>query len=257
MPTKAPIENVNSNGFTPASGIDGAPAEQVGIHNMSWWDMFMNADIVVQLVIITLIVSSIICWAIIFEKWSRFKLLRFQARKFERVFWSGESLERLHKQIRDRAHHPMSQVFVAAMDELNKSNLKKAGDAQLRVGIKERVAKAMHITKNRCIESLENRLGFLATIGSTAPFIGLFGTVWGIMHSFTAIAASKNTSLVAVAPGIAEALFATAIGLIAAIPAVIAYNKFSSELNKYVVKLEDFADEFETLISRQMDEGKV
>ena len=128
-------------------------------------------------------------------------------------------------------------------------------NAQTKQGLKERVARIMQVAKNRALDDLENRLGFLATVGSTAPFVGLFGTVWGIMHSFTSIAAQKNVSLATVAPGIAEALFATAIGLVAAIPAVIAYNKFSGELDKITSRTDDFSDEFHSLISRQLDEG--
>ena len=180
-----------------------------------------------------------------------------KTRNFENQFWSGDSLEKLHKKLKDKPNHPMAAVFVAAMNEVKKTNLKKNKSSEMRVGLKERVNKAMQVSKNRSLEKLENGLGFLASVGSTAPFVGLFGTVWGIMNSFTSIAAAKNTSLAVVAPGIAEALFATAIGLVAAIPAVIAYNKFGSELDRFSLRLEDFSDEFSSLISRQLDEGKI
>ena len=254
MSNSAPITSVNSDKYTPVS-VDGQEASQALAHDYSPWGMFINADIVVQAVIISLILCSIFCWAIIFEKWGKFKVLNFKARKFEKAFWSGNNLDKLYEVQKNKANHPLAFVFVAAMDELNKSDLNKAkAKSSLRVGIKQRISKSMNVTKNRAIEEIESRLGFLATVGSTAPFIGLFGTVWGIMNSFTSIAAAKNTTLAVVAPGIAEALFATAIGLVAAIPAVIAYNKFSSSTDKYINRLEDFSDEFDTLISRQLDE---
>lgn len=254
---KAPIKDVGSKDFTPELA-DGVAAQQATTHDYSMWGMFINADWVVQLVIISLVICSIVSWTIIFEKLGKFKMLNFKAARFEKQFWSGESLDKLYENQSQKASHPLAYIFVAAMEELGKSNLAKVKNADsLRIGVKLRISKAMLITKNRSIEELESRLGFLATVGSTAPFIGLFGTVWGIMNSFTSIAATKTTTLAVVAPGIAEALFATAIGLVAAIPAVIAYNKFSSSTDKYVARLEDFSDEFETLISRQLDEGNI
>lgn len=224
-------------------------------HDMSFWSLFVNADIVVQLVILGLVFASLWSWAIMFDKLARFKTVRFKSNRFEANFWSGNSLQELFTRYSNKANHPLAEMFVAAMDEINKSSSKTSGDMKL--GLKERVAKVMQISKNRSLDELENRIGFLATLGSTAPFIGLFGTVWGIMNSFTSIAAAKNISLAVVAPGIAEALFATAIGLVAAIPAVVAYNKFSVELDKISGQLDDFADEFTTLISRQLDEGQL
>lgn len=224
-------------------------------HDMSFWNLFLDADIVVQTVMLGLVFASVWSWAVMFDKFARFKAVRFKSARFEANFWSGNSLQELHNRYKDRATHPLAEMFVAAMDEIDKSG--KSGKADLKLGIKERIAKVMQIAKNRSLDELENRLGFLATLGSTAPFIGLFGTVWGIMNSFTSIAAAKNISLAVVAPGIAEALFATAIGLVAAIPAVVAYNKFSTELDKIASSLDDFGDEFSTLISRQLDEGKL
>ena len=238
----APIENVET------TTLGGASAA----HDMSFWHLFLNADIVVQMVILGLVVASVWGWAIMIDKYAAFKTIRFKTQRFEGSFWSGTSLDQIYEKLKGRATHPMAFMFVAAMEEI-----KKSGGGTISLGMKERVSKAMSIAKNRSLEELENRLGFLATVGSTAPFVGLFGTVWGIMNSFTSIASAKNVSLAVVAPGIAEALFATAIGLVAAIPAVIAYNRFSSDLDKIANKLDDFSDEFTTLISRQIDEGKL
>ena len=223
-------------------------------HGFSFIDLFFNADLVVQLIILGLLVSSVWSWAIMADKYSKFKTIKFKTLRFESTFWSGTSLDQLYEKQRGRANHPIAQIFVAAMDEISKSGT-VSNNAKL--GLRERMEKAMQLAKNRALDELENRLGFLATLGATAPFVGLFGTVWGIMHSFTSIAAAKNVSLATVAPGIAEALFATAIGLVAAIPAVIAYNRFSAELGKVEGKFDDFAVEFSTLISRQLDEGKL
>jgi biopolymer transport protein TolQ len=151
----------------------------------------------------------------------------------------------------------MELLFVSAMREWRRSTSKGlAGEDSLRAGIKDRIVQVMHITLTREIERLERYMGFLATVGSTAPFVGLFGTVWGIMNSFQAIALSKNTNLAVVAPGIAEALFATALGLVAAIPAVVAYNKFSTDLGRYTIRLEGFVGEFSAILSRQLDERR-
>lgn len=246
----APSADVGTEALT------GTTANAAASHDMSFWSLFMDADIVVQSVMIGLVLASIWSWAVMFDKYARFKAVRFKSRRFEANFWSGNSLQELYNRYKDRATHPLAEMFVAAMEEIDKSG-KTSAKSDIKLGLKERIAKVMQIAKNRSLDELENRLGFLATLGSTAPFIGLFGTVWGIMNSFTSIAAAKNISLAVVAPGIAEALFATAIGLVAAIPAVVAYNKFSSELDKIASNLEDFSDEFSTLISRQLDEGKL
>lgn len=244
-----------------------APAEQVEAaalagtapaHGLSMIDLFFHADIIVQSVIMGLLAASVWSWAIMFDKYARFKNVRFKSSRFEANFWSGTSLEDLYKKYSAQETYkltPLAQMFVAAMDEISRSS--NVSKTEIRLGLKERVSKVMSIARNRAMEELEAKLGFLATLGSTAPFVGLFGTVWGIMNSFTAIGAAKNISLATVAPGIAEALFATAIGLVAAIPAVVGYNKFSVELDKIAGDLDDFADEFSTLISRQIDEGKI
>jgi len=224
-------------------------------HDMSFYGMFMHADLVVQLVMGALVLASLWTWAIIYDKWSAFRTIKARSAKFESDFWASEALDKFHERVKKRANHPMAVIFVAAMDEWFRSRIRDISTANLsqKLGIRERINQVMIVTRNREIEKLENWLGFLATVGSSAPFIGLFGTVLGIMHSFTAIAQTKNTSLVSVAPGIAEALFATAIGLFAAIPSVIAYNKFSSELDKLSGKLEDFSVEFNMLMSRQIE----
>jgi biopolymer transport protein TolQ len=223
--------------------------------DLSIFHLFMNAHVVVKLVIIGLILASIWSWAIIFEKFFLFAKTRKEADKFEQVFWSGQSLDELYQALAQRRNTGMAALFVAAMREWKRSTERESGDRALKPmpGVQHRVEKVMDVTIGREVERLERRLTFLATVGSTAPFVGLFGTVWGIMTSFQAIATSKNTSLAVVAPGIAEALFATALGLLAAIPAVIFYNKFNSEVARHAARLEGFADEFSAILSRQID----
>ena len=221
-----------------------------GAH-LSIWALFMQAGWVVKLVMIGLLCASIWTWAIIIDKLVAYSRMRLALNRFEQVFWSGQSLEDLYRTLADRKTTGMGAIFVAAMREWKKSFEKGAKSA---LALQTRIDKAMDLALTREMEKLEGRLGFLATTGSAAPFIGLFGTVIGIMTSFQAIAASKNTSLSVVAPGIAEALLATAIGLLAAIPAVIAYNKLSSDANKIGMRMEGFADEFSAILSRQIDE---
>lgn len=240
---------------------DGIEATSLGANavaaatDMSIWGLFLQADWIVKIIILMLLLASFWSWAIIIEKYTRFKGLKNKTGKFETDFWNAEALDKFYEKTKKRVNHPMAQVFVAAMDEWFRSKIRDAAsvNAVVRASLRERINQIMVVTRNRELERLEHGLGFLATVGSAAPFVGLFGTVWGIMNSFTHIAASKNTSLAVVAPGIAEALFATAIGLFAAIPAVIAYNKFSGELDKFTGKLEDFCTEFNTLLSRQID----
>lgn len=222
--------------------------------DFSMLGMFWEADWVVKLVILLLLGMSFYCWAIIIEKWVMIKNARRKAKQFEQEFWAADALDKLHDRSKKRANHPMIIMFVAAMDEWFRS---KGGGgsapASMRANIRDRINQIMSVARNREMDKLESGLGFLATTGSSAPFIGLFGTVWGIMNSFTAIAVSQNTSLIAVAPGIAEALFATAIGLFAAIPAVIFYNKLSNQITRFAGELEDFSVEFNTILSRQLD----
>jgi biopolymer transport protein TolQ len=224
--------------------------------DLSIFELFRQAHIVVKLVIIGLIVASIWSWAIIIEKLFLFAKTRKETDKFEQVFWSGQSLEELYQALAQRRNTGMAALFVAAMREWKRST-EREGDRSPKPmpGVQHRVEKVMDVTTSREVERLERRLTFLATVGSTAPFIGLFGTVWGIMTSFQAIAVSKNTSLAVVAPGIAEALFATALGLLAAIPAVIFYNRFNSDVARHAARLEGFADEFSAILSRQIDKN--
>ncbi len=211
----------------------------------------MQAGWVVKLVMLGLVVASVWTWAIIVDKIVAYGRARRAIDRFEQAFWSGQSLEELYRNLNDRRTTGMASIFMAAMREWKKSFEKGARSP---IALQMRIDKAMDVALARESDKLESRLGFLATIGSAAPFIGLFGTVVGIMTSFQAIAASKNTNLAVVAPGIAEALLATAIGLLAAIPAVIAYNKLSSDAGKVNGRLEGFADEFSAILSRQIDE---
>jgi biopolymer transport protein TolQ len=228
--------------------------EQVGLaatSDVTLWSLFMQAGFVVKIVMLGLIGASIWTWAIVADKWISFGKFRRQLDQFEQVFWSGQSLEELYRTLSDRKSSGMSAIFVAAMREWKKSFERGAKSP---IGLQMRIDKAMDVSLAREADGLEARLSSLATIGSAAPFIGLFGTVVGIMTSFQAIAGSKSTNLAVVAPGIAEALLATAIGLLAAIPAVIAYNKFSSDAGKLSARMEGFADEFSGILSRQIDE---
>jgi biopolymer transport protein TolQ len=223
--------------------------------DLSILELFKNAHIVVKFVMVGLLLASVWSWAIILEKLFLYAKTRKETDKFEQVFWSGQSLEELYQALAQRRNTGMAALFVAAMREWKRSTEREGGEKGLRPmpGVQLRVEKVMDVTISREVERLERRLTFLATVGSTAPFIGLFGTVWGIMTSFQAIAASKNTSLAVVAPGIAEALFATALGLLAAIPAVIFYNKFAADSSRLGQRLEAFADEFSAIVSRQID----
>lgn len=242
---------------TAVTGVDAttlAGSAAGAVHDLSMWGMFLQADWVVKSVMVMLILASFWCWAIIFEKFFTFKRIKEKAARFENEFWASEALDKFYEKSKKRANHPMAVMFVAAMEEWFRSKTSNMLAPQgFRLSLKERIVQVMLVSRNREIENLERGLGFLATTGSAAPFVGLFGTVWGIMNSFHAIAASKNTSLVAVAPGIAEALFATAIGLFAAIPAVIAYNKFNTEVTRFSNKLDDFSVEFDTILSRQLE----
>ncbi|MBP1848852.1 biopolymer transport protein TolQ [Rhizobium halophytocola] len=219
--------------------------------DVTLWALFMEAGWVVKLVMLGLLAASIWTWAIVIDKAVNYGKARRQFDQFEQVFWSGQSLEELYRTLAERNNTGLAAMFVAAMREWKKSFERGARSP---IGLQMRIDRAMDVTLAREAESLEARLGSLATIGSSAPFIGLFGTVVGIMTSFQAIAGSKSTNLAVVAPGIAEALLATAIGLVAAIPAVIAYNRFTGESGKLTSRMEGFADEFSAILSRQIDE---
>lgn len=218
--------------------------------DFSIWALFWQADLIVKTVMIGLLLASIWCWAIIVDKSMLYGKAQREMNRFERVFWSGQSLEELYQQMSERPSVGLGAVFVAAMKEWKRSHEQNAASF---IGMQARLEKVLDVAIARESENLEKRLGFLATVGSASPFIGLFGTVWGIMNAFTAIAASSSTNLAVVAGPIAEALFATALGLLAAIPAVIAYNKLSGDANKMVGRLEGFADEFSTILSRQLE----
>ena len=220
--------------------------------DLSIWGLFWSAHPIVKIVMVGLLVASIWVWAIVIDKTFLYTRTKRAMDRFEQTFWSGQSLEELYRTQSARPAHSMAALFVAAMREWKRSF---EGTSRAIGGLQMRIEKVMDVTIAREIERLERRLLVLATVGSAGPFIGLFGTVWGIMTSFQSIAASKNTSLAVVAPGIAEALFATAIGLVAAIPATIFYNKFVAEVNKQAGRLEGFADEFAAILSRQIDEA--
>jgi biopolymer transport protein TolQ len=219
--------------------------------DLSIFGLFWQAHWLVKTVMLGLLVCSVWVWAIAVDKTVLYTRTKRGMDRFEQAFWSGQSLEELYRSLSARPTHSMAALFVAAMREWKRSF---EGPARSFAGLQMRIEKVMDVTITREIERLERRLLVLATVGSAGPFIGLFGTVWGIMTSFQSIAASKNTSLAVVAPGIAEALFATAIGLIAAIPATIFYNKFVTEVNRQAQRLEGFADEFAAILSRQIDE---
>ena len=215
---------------------------------------FLRADIVVKVVMVLLLLASLWSWAIIFNKWIVLGGLKRKAAKFEKIFWSGQSLDELYQQFAAKNDHPMAAIFIAALREWRRAFEGGAPREAQVPGIKERIDKAINVTIIRESEGIERQLGFLATVGSVSPFIGLFGTVWGIMNSFSAIAARHDTTLAVVAPGIAEALFATAMGLAAAVPAVIFYNRFVNEIARYTNRLDAFAEEFSAILSRQLED---
>jgi len=218
--------------------------------DFSIWGLFLNADLVVQFVILLLLGASVWCWSIIINKYFLYKKIRQDADVFEASFWNAKSLDDLYDRLAMHVRDPMSSIFASAMREWRSS---QPGNQTAVAGLPQRVERIMQVTVNRELDDLEKHLSFLATVGATAPFVGLFGTVWGIMNSFTSIAMMKSTNLAVVAPGIAEALFATALGLVAAIPAVIAYNKLSTDLNRYAGRLEGFVQEFSAIIARKID----
>ena len=213
-----------------------------GSTDFSLWKLFLRADFVVKFVIILLIASSIFSWALIFNKYQLFKRINASTEDFEKKFWKAKSAESFNSNLPSNTKDPATIIFKTAMNELIKTKRQSSSVQAARV---ERI---LEIATDNEIKNIEKNFTYLATIGSTAPFIGLFGTVWGIMNSFQSIAISRNTSLAIVAPGIAEALFATALGLLAAIPAVVAYNKFNTDSKKYSQKLENFSKRFLTII---------
>jgi len=223
------------------------------MHDLSLWGLFLQADWVVKGVMVGLLLASVWVWAIVFEKITSLRRANKAADGFEDSFWSGGSLDDLYRKEGDTPSHPMAAVFVAAMREWRRSAQRLAGSDLVAAGVKERIDRTMAVTVQREMERLERWMIFLASVGSVGPFVGLFGTVWGIMNSFFQIGAQQSASLAVVAPGIAEALFATAIGLFAAIPAVIAYNRFGGAVDRYESTLQRFADKLHMGLSRELD----
>jgi biopolymer transport protein TolQ len=258
-PTAPPAQTqqLGAPAAAPTAAVDVTPTEAplgLGFSGVSIFSLFLRADPIVKSVMALLALASLWSWAIIFNKWIALGTLRRRADGFEKAFWSGTSLDDLYQQYAPRINHPMVAVFASAIREWRRAFEGGAPREARLASIKDRIDKAMSVTIQRETQGIENQLGFLATVGATAPFVGLFGTVWGIMNSFSAIAARHDTTLAVVAPGIAESLFATAMGLLAAIPAVIFYNKFVNEIGRYTGRLESFSDEFSAILSRQLDE---
>lgn len=244
---------------TPSNAVDAAAVGTSFDGDLSIIALFMHADIIVKCVAMILVFASVWSWAIIFEKKTTLAKVNRQANKFEDAFWSGEPLDKLYQRIKKSRHDPLLKTFSAGMEEWQNTVSGGVPDREaLQASLRQRVERAMSIAISREMQRLERGMTFLATIGSTAPFIGLFGTVWGIMNSFNSIAHTNNTSLAVVAPGISEALFVTALGLVAAIPAVIAYNGYSNRLNRYAARLDAFVTEFSAILSRHLEtaEGK-
>ena len=213
-----------------------------GATDFSLWQLFLRADFVVKSVILILIASSIFSWALILDKYRLFKRIDKSTKLFEDKFWKSKSAETFYKNLPDKTDDPLAQVFKSTMEELIKTRSKSSTVQSVRV------QRVVEVSIDKQSKDIEKNFTYLATVGSTAPFIGLFGTVWGIMNSFQSIAISRNTSLAIVAPGIAEALFATALGLLAAIPAVIAYNKFNSDSQRYLSRVDNFCKRFLSIV---------
>lgn len=218
--------------------------------DFTMWALFARATIIVKLVMILLLLASVWCWAIIIDKWLQYRKARAEYARFDGEFWSGQPLDGLYQRIGGDPDGPAQRIFVAGMSEWDRSHTQ---DGALIANATSRIERSMDVAISRESERLEKGLPVLATVGSTAPFVGLFGTVWGIMNAFIEIAQAQNTNLAVVAPGIAEALLATGLGLLAAIPAVVFYNKLSADSDRIIGGYEAFADEFSTILSRQLD----
>lgn len=219
---------------------------------LSMYGMFAESDIFMKLLILGLLFASFWCWAIIYDKVKLFRRIRIGMKAFEEKFWSGGSLEMLYNTYAKNPADPLSAIFVSAIKEWRRSMTEKKTIGS--INLEERIDKVMQITIDKHADKLETKMVFLASTGSVAPLLGLFGTVWGIMDSFNAIGATQSTNIAAVAPGVAEALFTTAVGLIAAIPALIAHNKLSNDIDRIVKKMETFSDELGAIISRQIEQ---
>ena len=245
-PLAAPVTNVDT--------VQNGGSLEPSVGGFSVVSLFMHADPVVKAAMLLLLGASLWSWAIIINKALALSNLRRRATKFEKLFWSGQSLDELFAQFASKNNHPFAAVFVSGVREWRRAFEHGAPRESAVAGVKDRVEKAMSVTISRESDAIESQIGFLATVANTAPFVGLFGTVWGIMNSFAAIAARHDTTLAVVAPGIAEALFATAMGLLAAIPAAIFYNRYVNEIGRYTNRLDAFADELSGILSRQLDE---
>ncbi len=242
------------NGTVPSNAVESAAAGASFNGDLSVMALFMHADLIVKTVALILVFASVWSWAVIFEKKATLGKLNRRAAKFEDAFWSGEPLDKLYQRIKKSPHDPLLKTFSAGMEEWQNTVSGGVPDRDnLQASLRQRVERAMSVAIVREMARLERGMTFLATVGSTAPFIGLFGTVWGIMNSFNSIAHSNNTSLAVVAPGISEALFVTALGLVAAIPAVVAYNGYSSKLDRYAGRLDAFVNEFSAILSRHLE----
>jgi biopolymer transport protein TolQ len=234
---------------TPAMDV---VTQTVANTDMSMIALFAQASVAVKLVVIILILASFWCWTITFAKCSLLKKLKRKADKFEDAFWNCGSIENFFDRVQNTHDDPLASVFIAGMKEWHKTKSKTGGTSA--IATEARISSIMSVAANREMEAIENHVGFLANVGAMAPFVGLFGTICGVMNTFEAIGVSQNTSLASVGPGIAEALFATALGLIVTIPAVFAYNKISADINKYQNRLDGFIDEFSAIISRQLED---
>ena len=225
------------------------------ITSISLWSLIVRADIVVKFVMLGLLSASVVVWAVTLDKILRIRRLQAAASSFEEMFWSGGSLDALFERVGKQPTDPMAATFAAGMREWQHAS-QRGTASRGGVSLQQRVERIMQVAIGREMERVERHMTILATVGSSAPFVGLFGTVWGVMNSFVAIAGTRNTSLAVVAPGIAEALFATALGLVAAIPAVIAYNKFTHDITKYGSRLEAFSEEFMAILSRHLEDNR-
>lgn len=262
----APVEGVNAAAVEGTMDAAGFAAGASG-SDVSFLGLFLHAEPLVMFVMLVLIAMSVLSWAIMFERYTALKNIAAKTLAFEREFWSTESLNAFQEKLKRRkATHPLALIFAAGMNEFSRGGKGgsdkpalaaiSGGTGNITISVKERIGQMMAVTRNREIERMERGLGFLATAGSSAPFIGLLGTCIGIMNSFRAIAGSQNTSLAIVAPGIAEALLATTIGLAVAIPAVVGYNRFNAEVTRLAGRFEDFSVEFYALLSRQAEGQK-
>ncbi|MDY6407823.1 MAG: protein TolQ [Pseudomonadota bacterium] len=228
--------------------------EQTLNQSLSMWGMFQDSDLFMKVLILGLLFASVWCWAIIFDKVFSFKHLRTTMKDFETKFWSGGSLDTLYTTYAKTTKNPLATIFVAAIQEWRRST-KEGKGKKATIKLSERIDKVMQIAIDKQIDKMETKMTFLASTGSVAPLLGLLGTVWGIMSAFSSIGATQSTNFAAVAPGVAEALLTTAVGLIAAIPAVIAYNKLTNDIDRMAQRMETFAGELSAILSRQAESG--